>query len=442
MQHTRSAVHGRKPRTAESLQQDAWLAHESLRTQGRVLDVLRPGVLESWQRSLSHLPDPDAAAPALVFDGDELAVYRASHPLASIMPVIQRLLVDPGKDSGLLVAVGDQLGRLLWVDGDPELLRRAEGMMFMPGTDWSENSIGTSAPGTALVTGHSVQIAGAEHFSPQVHPWSCTAVPVHDPDSGSVLGVVDITGKEEAVAVHTLALVEAAVAAATTQLRVERLQSQQRPQGRRNSTAREPRPGLYQDSLQILGTDAAVLCVDGTRLQLSLRHSELMTLLALHPRGLTAEELAVLAYPEEASVGSVRAEMLRLRKLLSRSASARIVPESRPYRLPADLVLDAGQVRACLSRGAHRLALNIYKGPVLPHSLAPGIVELRRRLGAELREAVLSEAGVETVLQYLKLDEAMDDAEAWRLALQLLPRRSPRRAAIVAGLQRIERDLA
>ncbi|MFZ3453584.1 GAF domain-containing protein [Arthrobacter sp. 7Tela_A1] len=435
-------MHGRKPRTAESLQQDAWLAHENLRTQGRVLDVLRPGVLESWQRSLRHLPDPDAAAPALVFDGDELAAYRASHPLASIMPVIQRLLVEPGKDSGLLVAVGDQLGRLLWVDGDPELLRRAEGMMFMPGTDWSENSIGTSAPGTALVTGHSVQIAGAEHFSPQVHPWSCTAVPVHDPDSGSVLGVVDITGKEEAVAVHTLALVEAAVAAATAQLRVERLQSQQRPQGRRTSTAREARPGLYQDSLQILGADAAVLCVDGTRLQLSQRHSELMTLLALHPRGLTAEELAVLAYPEEASVGSVRAEMLRLRKLLSRSASARIVPESRPYRLPADLVLDAGQVRACLSRGAHRLALNIYKGPVLPHSLAPGIVELRRRLSAELREAVLAEAGVETVLQYLELDEAAYDAEAWRLALQLLPPRSPRRAAVVAGLQRIERELA
>ncbi|MEB7446475.1 GAF domain-containing protein [Arthrobacter koreensis] len=442
MQQSSSALQARVFRNPESLQRDAWRAHESLRSQGEVLDVLRPGVRESWQRSLRHHPDPDAARSALVLEGAELDAYRQSHPLASIMPVIQRLLVEPGRDTGLLVAVGDQLGRLLWVDGDPELLRRAENMMFMPGADWSEHAVGTSAPGTALATGRSVQIAGAEHFSPQVHPWSCTAVPVQDPESGSVLGVVDITGKEEAVAVHTLALVQAAVAAATAQLRVERLQTSGARQARRGSETRTPRSTLYQDSLQVLGTDTADLCVDGNRVQLSQRHSELMTLLALHPRGLSAEELADLAYPEAASVGSVRAEMLRLRKLLSRSVSARIVPGSRPYRLPAEIVLDAGQVRACLSRGAHRLALNIYKGPVLPHSQAPGIVELRRGLSADLREAVLAEAGLETVLQYLKLEEAADDAEAWRLALRLLPPRSPRRAGIVAGLQRIERDLA
>lgn len=441
MQLSSSALQGRIFRSPETLQRDAWRAHESLRSQGTVLDVLRPGVRESWQRSLQHHPDPDAARSALVLEGPDLIAYRQSHPLASIMPVIQRLLVEPGRDTGLLVAVGDQLGRLLWVDGDAELLRRAEAMMFMPGADWSEPAVGTSAPGTALATGRSVQIAGAEHFSPQVHPWSCTAVPVQDPESGSVIGVVDITGKEEAVAVHTLALVQAAVAAATAQLSVERLQLRGTATLRR-STPRTARSSLYQDSLQVLGTDTADLCVDGTRVQLSQRHSELMTLLALHPRGLSAEELAVLAYPEETSAGSVRAEMLRLRKLLARSVSARIVPESRPYRLPADLVLDAGQVRACLSRGAHRLALNIYRGPVLPHSQAPGIVELRRGLSAELREAVLGEAGIETVLQYLKLDEAAHDAEAWQLALQLLPPRSPRRAGIVAGLQRIERELA
>ena len=440
MQKSSSALQGMAFRSPETLQRDAWRAHESLGSQSQILDMLRPGVRESWQRSLRHHPDPDAARSALVLEGPDLNAYRDSHPLASIMPVIQRLLVEPGRDSGLLVAVGDQLGRLLWVDGDPELLRRAESMMFMPGADWSEHAVGTSAPGTALATGRSVQIAGAEHFSPQVHPWSCTAVPVQDPETGSVLGVVDITGKEEAVAVHTLALVEAAVAAATAQLRVERLQLG--GTGRRRSTERASRSSLYQDSLQVLGTDTADLCVDGVRLQLSQRHSELMTLLALHPRGLTAEELAVLAYPTEASVGSVRAEMLRLRKLLSKSSSARIVPDSRPYRLPVDLVLDAGQVRACLGRGAHRLALNIYKGPVLPHSEAPGIVELRQSLSAELREAVLGEAGIETVLQYLKLEEAAHDAEAWRLALQLLPPRSPRRAGIVAGLQRMERELA
>ena len=86
--------------------------------------------------------------------------------------------------------------------------------MFVPGADWSEATVGTSAPGTALALGRGIQISGAEHYQRTVHPWSCTAVPFHDPDSGAVLGVVDITGTATAVAPHTLSLVEATVAAA------------------------------------------------------------------------------------------------------------------------------------------------------------------------------------------------------------------------------------
>lgn len=85
------------------------------------------------------------------------------------MPVINKLLVQPSRDSGLLVAVGDEVGRLLWVEGDPALQRRAEGMMFVPCTDWSEATVGTSAPGTALALGRGIQIAGAEHYQRAVH---------------------------------------------------------------------------------------------------------------------------------------------------------------------------------------------------------------------------------------------------------------------------------
>ena len=140
-------------------------------------------------------------------DREELEEYRRQHPLAAIMPVIHKLLVLPSHDSGMLVAVGDEVGRLLWVEGDAALQRRAEGMMFVPGADWSEATVGTSAPGTALALGRGIQISGAEHYKRSVHPWSCTAVPFHDPDSGALLGVVDITGTESAVAPHTLSLV-------------------------------------------------------------------------------------------------------------------------------------------------------------------------------------------------------------------------------------------
>ncbi|WP_024365187.1 GAF domain-containing protein, partial [Arthrobacter sp. TB 26] len=201
-------------------QQYASAGHEQLDTQGLGFPagVQLPGlsslIQESWRRSAELQANPDNPEAPLAMDREELEEYRRQHPLAAIMPVIHKLLVLPSHDSGMLVAVGDEVGRLLWVEGDAAMQRRAERMMFVPGADWSEATVGTSAPGTALALGRGIQISGAEHYKRSVHPWSCTAVPFHDPDSGALLGVVDITGTESAVAPHTLSLVEATVAAA------------------------------------------------------------------------------------------------------------------------------------------------------------------------------------------------------------------------------------
>ena len=443
---------------AEALLRNAIRAHESLGSGSGWLERLRPSIRESWQRSLQHHPDPDVSGAELVFDDAALARYRAGHPLSAVMPVIRRLLVEPAEDSGLLVAVGDELGRLLWVDGDSVLRRRAEGMLFMAGADWSERTVGTSAPGTALATGADVQIAGPEHFSRLVHSWSCTAVPVRDPDTGSVLGVVDVTGGSEAVAPHTLALVRAAVAAAEARLQVQRLQARGETRGgslsgsgsptRRRRTRRQPpMPALGStESLELLGRDRAVLHIGGRSVDLSSRHGELLEVLALHPGGLTAEELSALAYRDGGQAGTVRAEMLRLRNLMEAVAAGTtaepLVPRTRPYRLARPLAVDSAQVLRFLEQGAYRLALRMYGGPVLPRSEAPAIVRLRAEVSAVLRQAMLSDAGADTLLEYLHLPEAEHDTEAWQLALRVLPPRSPRRAAVVAALERIERDLA
>jgi transcriptional regulator of acetoin/glycerol metabolism len=399
----------------DPLQLSALAAHEQL-DGGALQDPagLRSLIRESWQRSAGFKANPDNPAAPLAMDREELEDYRNQHPLAAIMPVINKLLVQPSHDSGLLVAVGDEVGRLLWVEGDPVLQRRAEGMMFVAGADWSEATVGTSAPGTALALGRGIQIAGAEHYQRAVHPWSCTAVPFHDPDSGAVLGVVDITGTDTAVAPHTLSLVEATVAAAQAQLRVERL--------------------------QLLGRDQALLSLEGRTVVLSARHSEILALLSTHPDGLSAEELSVLLYPGDGSTITLRAEMVRLRKVLQQ-LHPDAVPGSRPYRLPLDLVPDSGQVLSCLQRGAHRIALEIYRGAVLPRSEAPGIIELRNRVSSLLREAVLTDGSAESLLKYADLPEARDDVGVRRAALRLLPARSPKRAAVVADLERLEAEL-
>ena len=446
--------------TAELRQKYASTGHEHLDSRVLVfpdaqqLPGLSPVIQESWRRSAELRSNPDNPEAPLAMDREELEEYRRQHPLAAIMPVIHKLLVLPSYDSGMLVAVGDELGRLLWVEGDAAMQRKAEGMMFVPGADWSEATVGTSAPGTALALGRGIQISGAEHYKRSVHPWSCTAVPFHDPDSGALLGVVDITGTESAVAPHTLSLVEATVAAAQAHLRVERLQlaaAGRTPPARRRGPAAPAAAGtvaalrdatsLYRNSLQLLGRDQALLSIDGRTVALSARHSEILALLSTHPEGLNAEELCALLYPGETSTMTLRAEMVRLRKVLQQ-LNPDAVPHSRPYRLPVDLVPDAGQVLSCLQRGAHRIALEIYRGAVLPRSEAPGITDLRHRVSSLLREAVLTDGSAESLLKYARLPEAKDDVEVRLAALKLLPPRSPRRAAVVADLERLDAELS
>ncbi|MEI2278619.1 transcriptional regulator [Paenarthrobacter ilicis] len=445
----RNPVHPPVPGSdaAELLQKRALAGHERLDSlqfgvPGEIVG-LRRLVRESWQRSAHLQANPDVAEAPLAMDREELEEYRRQHPLATIMPVIKKLLVQPSHDSGLLVAVGDDVGRLLWVDGDPVMQRRAESMMFVAGADWSEASVGTSAPGTALALNRSIQISGAEHFKRSVHPWSCTAVPFHDPDSGAVLGVVDITGTETAVAAHTLSLVEATVAAAQAQLRIERLTlaAAVKDKPRRRSAAITSGSALYRNSLQLLGRDQALLSIEGRTVSLSARHSEILAILGNHPEGLNAEDLCAQLYPGDGSSVTLRAEMVRLRKVLH-ELSPDAVPESRPYRLPMELLPDSGQVLNCLQRGAHRIALEIYKGAVLPRSEAPGVVQLRERVSHLLREALLTDGSVESLLKYAELPEAKYDVDLRLAVLKLLPPRSPKRAAVVADLERIESELA
>lgn len=417
--------------------------------EGRALDGVRRLVRESWQRSLQSDIDPDLQLSDLEFDDDDLREYRSAHPLALVLPIIHRLLVRHTYDAGLIIAVGDEAGRLLWIDGDREMRRKAEGMLFVEGANWSESAVGTSAPGTALALDHGIQIQGAEHFTRIVHPWSCTAVPVHDPHTGAVLGVIDITGGEDAVAPATLPLLEAAVAAVEAELRFARLDQLHA----RSLVVTAPlalTPGALQSPtaptaaapvLSILGREGGLLEGSANCVELSMRHAEILTLLSWHPHGLSAERLADLLYEHGNSVTTVRAEMVRLRKTLE-SLDTPITVLSKPYRLERRLELDASRVLAFLDRGAHKVALAAYAGPLLPTSSAPGVLDIRAELSARLREALLADAAVETLLAYANSDEASQDVEVWRECLRLLPAKSPKRAGLVAHLQRIEDELS
>nr|WP_205829351.1 GAF domain-containing protein [Microbacterium sp. B19(2022)] len=418
-------------------------AHEELlagNLEDRRLQEVRPLVRESWERSWRRRVGPEAAPP-LELVSDELEEYRLAHPLASAMDMIRALLL-PGEteDTGVIIAVGDQAGRLLWIEGDDQLRTLTDDMGFVAGANWSEDAVGTSAPGTALALGQSVQIRGAEHYNRLVHPWSCTAAPVRDPETKRVLGVIDITGGPEVVSPQARLLVDATARAVESELMVARLRERSEAPRNRPTTSKPRTPVTARATLHVLGRDRARLetesAHDESMIELSARHAAILLMLAVHRQGLSAERLCELVYGSGVSPDTLRPEMVRLRKVLERTAPD-LVPESRPYRLPVALDTDAHDVLSLLDRGAHRVALTAYRGPVLPESTSPGVEDFRESVRAALHEAMLSEASLDVLLAYAEIPEGQADAEALRLALEMLPARSPKRAGVVARIERL-----
>ncbi len=410
----------------------------------RLRDV-RTLVRESWRRSLDSFVGAEALPP-LDLTADELEAYRRAHPLSAVIDMVRGLLL-PGEasESGVVVAVGDAAGRLLWIEGDRDVRRLTGDMGFVEGANWSEDAVGTAAPGTAIALDRSVQIHGAEHFNRLVQPWSCTAAPVRDPETRRILGVIDVTGGSEAVTPQAQLLVDATARAIEGELLVSRLRARAAPPAARRAPARHVEP--TRATLRVLGRDRAQLEVVSadteTVTEIGPRHAELLLMLAVHRQGLSAERLGDLVYGEaagEAAAVTLRAEMVRLRKALATAAPA-VVPESRPYRLGVEVETDAQQVLSLLDRGAHRVALAAYRGDVLPDSVAPGVEELRDTVRTALREALMAEASVDVLLAFAETDAGARDHELLRLCLSMLPPRSPRRAGLVARIERLETDL-
>jgi hypothetical protein len=142
---------------------------------------------------------------------------------------------------------------------------------------------------------------------------------------------------------------------------------------------RLPRPAAGHRgvlTLALLGTTRPTALLDGRPVRLSRRHAELLTVLALHPDGRTADELAAALHGDAGKSVTVRAEMHRLRAAVGLG-----VPRTQPYRLAVRVDADFLDVRIALTEGRVRDAARLYRGELLPRSDAPEVREERDALG-------------------------------------------------------------
>jgi hypothetical protein len=138
--------------------------------------------------------DPDADNARDPLPRDEVARRRTASPLSLVIDELRSVLTSVADASHFLMVVCDPDGIILWREGSSRLRLRADRLGFCEGARWTEQVVGTNAIGTALAEAAPVQLFSAEHFEHKQHPWYCTAVPIHDPRTGDLLGVVDVSG--------------------------------------------------------------------------------------------------------------------------------------------------------------------------------------------------------------------------------------------------------
>lgn len=150
-------------------------------------DVVRPEIVDSWERSrragvdATHLALP--YEPDLDFDG---SLANCARPVLD--DLAERL-------SGMSVAVvlTDADGRVLERRvGEGELQRRLDAISLAPGFSYAEEFAGTNGVGTALEGAMPALVVGAEHFSERLQAFACAGAPVRGPEGG-LAGILDVT---------------------------------------------------------------------------------------------------------------------------------------------------------------------------------------------------------------------------------------------------------
>lgn len=146
--------------------------------------------------------DACLAPLAITRDAQLIEVCEASEPLLRAAREVIDRLRDQLVDSGYVVVLTNAAGCILKIVGDRGIRSRLARIDFVAGGDWSEAAAGTNAIGTALSDRRAVQLLAAEHFCDGWTNLTCTAVPIRDPRTGDVLGVLDVTGDYRLIRAH------------------------------------------------------------------------------------------------------------------------------------------------------------------------------------------------------------------------------------------------
>src|SRR3954469_7214690 len=171
---------------------------------------LRPAIVESGRRTLATGVEAIDPLPSIEADPSETRERWLEHPLGLLRHVLAEPLQMLAEESNSLVQVTDASGLTLYLGGAEWLKAKAAEMNLIEGARCSETVNGTNGVGTALAADHPVQVFAFEHFSYHHREWICSGAPIHDPVSGRVVGVIDLSSPWKIAHPRSLELVTTA----------------------------------------------------------------------------------------------------------------------------------------------------------------------------------------------------------------------------------------
>ena len=150
--------------------------------------IERPEIALAWHRAALNGLDPDHPGVKIV---DVAAATRLS---VAAEPVINELAASM-HDHPFSVMLADERACIIGARfGDDSIARHVERRGGVPGRVFTEELTGTSSIGTVIELRRPFAVHGGEHYLEALKDLSCYGAPIFHPVTGSIVGLIDVTG--------------------------------------------------------------------------------------------------------------------------------------------------------------------------------------------------------------------------------------------------------
>jgi sigma-54 dependent transcriptional regulator, acetoin dehydrogenase operon transcriptional activator AcoR len=150
--------------------------------------VVRHSILASWTRSRDWNVSADRFN--VPYDPNPNRDTRLTHSASNVISDLADQLASEPVCIVLTDAQGVVLDRRT---GDSALRAHLDSVKLDIGFSYSEQHVGTNGIGTALEGRGPAEVFGHEHYVEHLEDLACAGAPIHDPITGKLVGIIDLT---------------------------------------------------------------------------------------------------------------------------------------------------------------------------------------------------------------------------------------------------------